>query len=259
IYDATTDPRLENHEEKKVEGIASILVVPVMLNAKAIGVLSLYSSTHREFTEDEAAFQTALAEQGAIAIQRARLVERINQNLTFFYDLASTINSSLDIKKILHILTSDVAETLHFKGVDIRLWNKDNGSLDLVASYGLSEEFVNRGPITPEHGIPNQVLQGQTVVIRDVRTDKGVQFLEETLKEGLVGLIIVPITAHGEVIGTMGLHSDVVRDYPDDVIKLANALAHQGGLAIHNASMYLLLQEDKKSLERDIWSHRSWF
>jgi len=31
-----------------------------------------------------------------------------------------------------------------------------------------------------------------------------------------------------------------------------------GGLAIQNASMYLKLQEDKKSLEEDIWSHRSW-
>jgi len=38
-----------------------------------------------------------------------------------------------------------------------------------------------------------------------------------------------------------------------------NALAAQGGVAIQNASMYLRLQEDKKSLEQDIWSYRSWF
>jgi hypothetical protein len=37
------------------------------------------------------------------------------------------------------------------------------------------------------------------------------------------------------------------------------ALAHQGGLAIQNASMYLKLQEDKKDLEEEIWSHRAWF
>ena len=38
IKDATTDPRLENHEEKKAEGIASILDVPVMVKDKAIGI-----------------------------------------------------------------------------------------------------------------------------------------------------------------------------------------------------------------------------
>lgn len=43
------------------------------------------------------------------------------------------------------------------------------------------------------------------------------------------------------------------------VMLVVKALAHQGGLAIQNASMYLQLQEDKKSLEEDIWSHRSWF
>jgi hypothetical protein len=37
------------------------------------------------------------------------------------------------------------------------------------------------------------------------------------------------------------------------------ALAHAGALAIQNAAVYLKLQQDKESLEKDIWSHRSWF
>jgi len=36
-------------------------------------------------------------------------------------------------------------------------------------------------------------------------------------------------------------------------------LAHQGGLAIQNASLYMKLQEDKKDMETDIWSHHAWF
>jgi hypothetical protein len=40
---------------------------------------------------------------------------------------------------------------------------------------------------------------------------------------------------------------------------MVKALAQQGGLAIQNASMYLKLQNDKKALEADVWSHRSWF
>ena len=39
ITDATTDPRVTNHEAKKKEGIASMLVVPVMVRGKAIGVI----------------------------------------------------------------------------------------------------------------------------------------------------------------------------------------------------------------------------
>jgi GAF domain-containing protein len=51
----------------------------------------------------------------------------------------------------------------------------------------------------------------------------------------------------------------VKRDFSDDTVTLVLAVAHQGGLAIQNASMYLKLQADKDSLEKDIWSHRQWF
>ena len=44
VLDATTDPRVENHEIKKKEGIASMLVVPVIVDKEPIGILSLYTA-----------------------------------------------------------------------------------------------------------------------------------------------------------------------------------------------------------------------
>ena len=79
VRDATTDPRLENLDAKKAEGIASILVVPVMVKNKAIGVLSLYTASSRDFSEDEINFLSALADQGGMAIEHSRLFERIRQ------------------------------------------------------------------------------------------------------------------------------------------------------------------------------------
>jgi hypothetical protein len=57
----------------------------------------------------------------------------------------------------------------------------------------------------------------------------------------------------------MRLFSALKRRYPEDMVMLLEALAHAGALAIQNASMYLKLQHDKESLEKDIWSHRRWF
>ncbi|MEW6374715.1 MAG: GAF domain-containing protein, partial [Thermodesulfobacteriota bacterium] len=54
--DATTDPRLEEHEAKKAEGISSMLIVPVMVKNKVIGILSLYTATPRDFSKDEIRF-----------------------------------------------------------------------------------------------------------------------------------------------------------------------------------------------------------
>jgi GAF domain-containing protein len=258
IYDATTDPRLENHEEKKAEGIISILVVPVMVQDTAIGVLSLYSASPRVFSADEIEFQTALAEQGGMAVQRARLFEGLRQQARHFYELATTLNSSLDIKHILHILTAEVSDTFGMKGALIRLVNKDNGSLELVASYGLSEEYLYKGPVGKAQSIL-QALQGETVVIEDSGLDPRVKYKEAARKEGIVSMLAVPIKAGDEVIGVLKLYSDVKRQFPEDMITLVNAVAHSGGLAIQNASLYLMIKEDKRQLEEEIWGHKSWF
>ena len=258
IKDATTDPRVENHEGKKAEGIASILDVPVTVKEKAIGVLALYTATPRDFSQEEIDFLTALAEQGGMAIERTRLLDRIRNNSSLFLNLAANINASLDINRVLHILTADMCEALGMKGVMIRLLNNQTGSLDLVASFGLSEAFLNKGPVTAQKHLTS-VLKGETVVIQDVSADDTLQYPEEVLKEGIRSMLVVPIKAKDEVIGIMRLCSAVKRDYPEDIIMLVNALAQTGGLAIQNASLYLALQTDMKDLKEDMWSHRSWF
>jgi GAF domain-containing protein len=256
--DATSDPRLEHHEAKKAEGIASILTVPVTLHDKAVGVLSLYTASRREFSHEEIDFLKALADQGGVAIENARLVERIRKNSLLFLDLASSINASLDVRQILHILTADVCEALEMKGVALRLLNQNRGTLDLVASYGLSEEFLNKGPVTAEKSMM-KALEGETVVISDVRTDDRIQYPDAVAKEGIVSMIVVPIKSRDEVIGVMRLCSDIAQDYHEDMLLLVNAIAHQGALAIQNASMHAMLEEDIRDLKEDTWSHRSWF
>ena len=258
IKDATTDPRVENHEAKKAEGIASILDVAVKVRDKVIGILALYTADERDFSADEIEFLTALAEHGGMAIQHARLLARIEKNSMLFLDLATNINSSLDVKKILHNLTVDLSEALGMKGVIIRLLNKETGNLQMVASHGLSDKFLNKGPVSAEKSV-TQAMKGETVIIDDVENDKRLQYREEVIQEGIASMLVVPIKVKEEVIGIMRICSAVKRHYPQDIIVLVNALAQTGGLAIHNASLYLALQDDMKELQDDIWSHRSWF
>ena len=180
-HDATTDPRLEDHEGKKAEGIASILIVPVMVRGKAVGVLSLYTSKKRDFSKDEIEFLTALAEQGGIAIEHARLFEKIMENTRLFYKLAANINATLDVKEIMHILSSDVAEAIGVKAASVRLLDEEKERLELVASYGLSEKFLEKGPISAKKSI-SQALSGEVVAVKDAAKDDRIQY-KEAMKE----------------------------------------------------------------------------
>jgi GAF domain-containing protein len=256
--DATSDPRLENHAAKKAEGIASLLTVPVKVKNRVIGVLSLYTAETHDFQTDEIDFLCALADQGGIAIEHNRLLRRMNKNAMLFLELASNINSTLDIQKVLGNLTENICDTMGMKGALIRLMDEDTGSLKLVASHGLSDAFLEKGAITSTETAA-RALKGETIVISDATTDERIRFKDAMKSEGIVSMIVTPILARDKVIGVMRLYSGVQREFPSDLMVMVEALAHQGGLAIQNASMYLKLQEDKKSLEEDIWSHRSWF
>lgn len=256
--DATTDPRLEHHEAKKAEGIASILSVPVIVRDRTMGIISLYTAEKRDFSQDDIDFLSALADQGGIAIEHARLLDRIQKNATLFLDLASNINSTLDIKMILNNLTVDICQALGMKGAAIRLLDSDTGELKLVAGYGLSDEFLNKGPVSAGSSA-TQALRGETLIIEDATKDERIQYKKEMKKEGIASMIVTPIKSRNEIIGVLRLYTNTKREFTRDFITMVQALAHQGALAIQNASMFLALQKDKEDLEKDIWSHRSWF
>jgi GAF domain-containing protein len=256
--DATSDPRLEHHDKKKAEGIASILTVAVMVDNCCIGVLSLYTSEKRQFSRQEIIFLKALAGNGGMAVKRARLLERMQKNAQLFLELTTAINSSLDIRQVLNNMTEKSCRALGMKGATIRLINEDSDTMDLVASYGLSERFLNKGAVLARKSI-SEALKGKTIVIDDVATDKRLQYTKETQAEGVASMVCLPIRSQENVIGVMRLYSEQQRQYSEDFLMLVEALAHVGALAIQNASMYLTLKEDKKNLEKEIWSHRSYF
>jgi len=258
VRDAAGDPRSSHPEAKRQEGIASYLVVPVRDGRRVIGVLTLYTADPRDFDADEIAFLTALAEQGGMAIERGRLVGQLRRNAKLFHDLAAGINGTLDVRAIMEKLSRGLTEALGVKGATIRLLDEDRNTLRLVASFGLSEEFLNKGPVFADRSV-SQSLKGETVLIPDASRDTRVQYPEAMRAEGIVSILSTPIRARDRVIGVLKLFTGAPREFHEDELTMVRALAHQGGLAIQNASVHMLLQQEMKELKDDIWSHRSWF
>ncbi|MBU2550164.1 MAG: GAF domain-containing protein [Proteobacteria bacterium] len=73
IRDAQTDKLFQYRGKAKTEGIKSILVVPLMVDKQAVGVLRVYSGALRDFDSDEIKFMEAAANLSAIALENARL------------------------------------------------------------------------------------------------------------------------------------------------------------------------------------------
>lgn len=256
--DALSDPRLENREAKRAEGIATILVVPVMVGGNAIGVLSLYTAEPRDFTRGEIDFLSILAEQGGMAIENIRLVDDIRERTRLFYDLAAGMASSLDLEKILDTLTQDVSRALDVKAASIRLLDEDRTTLRLAASHGLSDEYLKKGPVSAEKSIA-EALKGRPVTVRDASRDPGVQYRQEKTREGIASILSVPIMSKEEVIGVLRLYSAVPREFTEEEVQFACALALFGGIAIRNVKLYSRLESDIQDLRENYWIFKTWF
>ena len=80
MQDVTTDPRFQYPEAAHAEGIASILVAPLSVEGKPIGVLRVYTGKLRAFSVEEHDFLMAVAHIAAIAIENARLHEALRSD-----------------------------------------------------------------------------------------------------------------------------------------------------------------------------------
>ncbi len=77
LKDAQTAKDFQYGSMAKAEGIKSVLVVPLILEKKAIGVLRVYTDKIRKFRDDELKFLRAVANLSAIALDNARMHETL--------------------------------------------------------------------------------------------------------------------------------------------------------------------------------------
>jgi signal transduction protein with GAF and PtsI domain len=276
VENAPADDRIQYREEARAEGIASMLSVPMLVKGRIIGVLRIYTAEPRRFSQKEIDLISAIAEIGAIAIDNARIFEAKGAELSelfkvggiyyeyeppvaedrfkpgqkgeigeqksyrYFrtlYRLTRTITSTMEMKDLLDAVAREIAEALLVRGCCLFWLNILTRELEPMASYGLSDAYVRKGPLSMDKSIP-RVLNGRAVCIADVRTDAAIQYPEEAQKEGIFSMLSVPISVKEKVRGILRLYSSTLRPFDAEEIEFANVLAEISGIAIVNAKLY---------------------
>ena len=153
-------------------------------------------------------------------------------------------------------MTRDLVKDLNIKAASIRLLDENTRTVKMVASFGLSEKYLNKGPIMADKNI-GKALKGDIIAIRNIFEDDGIQYKKEKKEEGIVSMLYVPIKSKDNVIGVLNVYSSRPKEFTEDEVLLVTALAYQGGLAINNACMYMTVQDDVKDLKENIY--KSWF
>jgi signal transduction protein with GAF and PtsI domain len=255
IFDATTDSRLQYPQQAKEEGIATLMAIPMVSKGKVIGVMRLVTGEPREFTMEEVDFACAVAELGAQAISNAKLYEARTTELNLLkglLEISKAVNSALDVKKVLHLLVKTATTALDIKAAAVRLLDEKRQKMELVASYGLSDRYINKGPVGTDKSL-TEAMMGKAVSIYDVAQDPHATYPKEAAEEGIKSILSVPINLKGNVIGVLRIYTSAPRDFSDDEITFISSLAEQTALAMENARLYQKLKGEYEELMGDLY------
>lgn len=230
----------ENNVEMAREGIATILSLPIVFQGHIIGIMRLLSRQPRAFADTDISFSMSLAEQVGMAIANARLFREMENQVDFLQEvreISRLVNSTLELEEILQTIVEKLPQIMGVKACTIRLLQPETNKLELVASFGLSTAYLQRGSIRKEDSI-FRVLKGEPVAIYDAINDDRVFYHEELRREGIRSILAVPIKKANEIIGVLRLLTDTPQTFSANEVSFAVTAAEEGGNAIQNSRTY---------------------
>ncbi len=154
------------------------------------------------------------------------------------YQLTTLVAGEFSLQEALEKLAEAAVKITGVKACSIRLLDEDSGELRMRSTYGLSEEYRNKGAVTKEDPVIKAAFAGKAVVLDDMRVDDRVRYKEATIKEGLVSQLTVAMQFRNKAIGVLRLYSPEPKRFNRNDIAIARAVGSQCAVAITNAKLY---------------------
>jgi len=179
--------------------------------------------------------------------QLARLKQRLESayhKTQSLYDIAKAVTSTLNFTEVLNTIAQLATKSMNAKACSIRLLDEEQRQLRVGAAFGLSEEYLAKGPVDLDKSLVDRgALRGKPVSVLDVTKDPGFQYPEEAKKEGIRSVLCVPLSVREKPIGVLRLYTGEIHRFTDDEIEFLSTLASQGAVAIENARTYQRLED----------------
>jgi signal transduction histidine kinase len=167
------------------------------------------------------------------------------QRMQTLYQVTSTVSSTLNLEEVLNLITHNTAEAMQVKACTIRLLDEKEQKVETVAACGLSEGFLNKGPIEIQKSpVTHQILTShQPAIVADSTQDDRLQYRGEMQVEGIGSILYVPLVIRGKAEGVIGVYSSEPHHFSKDDAEFLSALAGGVATAIVNARAYQALEQ----------------
>ncbi|MFZ5865926.1 MAG: response regulator [Thermodesulfobacteriota bacterium] len=172
-----------------------------------------------------------------------------------FEEIKSAISSTLNLKQVLNLIVEGVVKVMKVKGSSLSLLDKNREKLRVFAYHGLSQNYVEKGPLDSSKSLGEAILSGKYVWVQDAATDTRVQYPREAAREGIASILSVPLIVRNKVIGALRVYTAEPREFSDDERKFLQGFAEQVAMAIENARSYEDVKDEYEALRDDLWDY----
>ena len=195
------------------------------------------------------------AAESALLESRRALIER-NDSLRVINQLSNRIHASLELDDILQEAMEALANLSHAPHIAIYLLSQDGQRLDLAASSGFNDSFLEITRHIPITGslCGQAVSEKQIMICEDFREDPRIQpYLRENLASvGLYTGMVAPLIYHDEALGGINIVYAERYAFSETEIDTFSAFSNTVALAIANSRhvVKLAYQASHDSLTR---------
>ena len=137
-----------------------------------------------------------------------------------------------DPEEIVLITVEGVTHALNVKGCTLFLFSPKSNELKLAGSYGLTKEYLDKGPVSALRSIASSLEDAEPVAIFDVADDRRIQYPDAAIKEGIASILSVPIIIGEKLIGCMRIYTADPWEFTLNDVNFVQAVAQVVGMGL---------------------------
>jgi len=146
--------------------------------------------------------------------------------------ITKAISTLREPEEIVLVTVEGVTHALQAKGCALFLVSPRSDELKLVGSFGLSQDYLNKGPISSLRSIADALKDQEPVAIFDVLDDPRIQYPDAAKAEGIASILSVPIVLGSGLFGCLRIYTAVPWEFTLNDVNFAQAVAQVVGMAI---------------------------
>ena len=163
--------------------------------------------------------------------------------------ITKAISTIREPDEIVLVTVEGVTHALNVKGCALFLFSERSDDLKLAGGYGLSTDYLNKGPISALKSIATSLQDGQPVAIYDVSDDPRIQYPEAAVKEGIASILSAPIIIGERPYGCMRVYTGEPWEFTLNDVNFVQAVAQVVGMAMEMCRINKGLKESIDILE----------